>query len=111
MVASFLIIIQSLLTLAHYFDCAAMMTQCEALMLTKVEWAQKESEAAWLFQQHWSWLRFTDRYGLKLWRASCTAVISAADDSMSADAVYNLKQQWSRAVVLEIMHSAEKKKR
>ena len=101
---------ESLLTLAHYFDCGAMTQQCEAVLLTMVEWAGKKQKSAWLRREGVHWLLYADRYKLARWKHACISVIAAADDSVLQEEWYKTaKLQWSIALVTEIMEAGLKR--
>ena len=54
-----------LLALAHYFDCAHMLRQCERIMITQIKWAKRPGiSRAWLVGRCLVMLRYCDRYKL-----------------------------------------------
>ena len=73
---------ESLLTLAYYFDCGAMMHQFEIVMLTKVQWAvlELDDRRQWLEEEFILGLTWADRYRLRQWRLACILVIARVED-------------------------------
>ena len=68
---------ESLLSLAYYFDCATMMKQCEAVMMTKAAYGEANEDSEWLTLQCLDWLEFADCYKLQRWKAACVRIIAA----------------------------------
>ena len=92
----------SLLTLAHYLDCAVMLQQCEAVLLTMAKDCHNR-EREWLGQQCTLWLVLAERYGLKQWKAACIAAIVAVHDTMAESAQYKTEREtWDEALVAEL---------
>ena len=93
---------ESLLTLAHYFDCAQMLQQCEVVLLAQTKFGAEHEEAAWLTSHCLESLQCADRYRLRRWRAECTRVV-AADRSISRTAGYKrAKLTWGTALQAEV---------
>ena len=73
---------ESLLTLAHYLDCAQMMQQCEAVMLTipqKIVDDDDDDESR--LRYCWMMLKEASRHRMDKLKASCLATM-AADRSL-----------------------------
>ena len=97
---------ESLLCLAHYLDCAAMITQCEAVLLTKVAGSGWE-HTLWLATHSVQWLLLCDRYKLDKAKKACIAAIAVeAKHVLDTDAYKLDKQKWDKALVLEVMEAA-----
>ena len=97
---------ESLLTLAHYLDCAAMLRQCEAVMLT----ASSTTDSAWLLTHCWRNLEYASRYKLDKLKA-CHIDIIAADKRMLDREEYKRgKLWWDKALGMEIMEAALKRR-
>ena len=95
---------ENLLALAHYLDCAQLMQQCEAMLLTQVEWADRTGKDMWIARECASFLLDGDRYGLQRWRAACIDSIAAAGDSILQDAVYQeAAETWDEALEAEVV--------
>ena len=98
---------EPLLTLAHYLDCAAMMRQCEAVLLTKV--ARSETQSAptmGLIKSSVLWLQYSDRYHLHRYKRECIAVIAEADKSMLETGQWKrAKSRWDKALVLQVLEA------
>ena len=95
----------SLLTLAHYLDCAAMMKQCEAVLLTKVKGYERITSVQ-LAGKCAMWLQFAHRYNLRQWKAICLHVIAAAESNILLNKDYkSAKAKWDKELVLEILEA------
>ena len=100
---------EALLTLAYYLDCAAMMRQCQAVLLTKVQYAKQSEEGGWLAGQCLEWLPYADRYSLRQWRAECIRIIAMLADhpALPKLAEYRrAKRTWHPALWLEVQAAA-----
>ena len=101
---------ESLLALAHYRDCAAMIAQCEAVLRTKVGWGERNNRA-WLAGTCAHCLLEADRYKLDRWRSTCIQTIATADKSILQNVDYQrARQSWEAALVLEILEARKKSK-
>ena len=89
---------ESLLTLAYYFDCAAMMRQCDAVLLTKVADGEDSEDSTWLTEQCLEWLPYADRYNLHRWKGACCRIIAAHKNVSSLDGYQKARQMWQPAL-------------
>ena len=96
---------ESLLMLAHYFDCEQMLAQCEAVEMTQVEWAHR---ATWPAQQCLRRLHYADRYQLQKWKAACIRAIATSHKSMVEEPLIeeltspSTKPLWDERLVAEV---------
>ena len=97
---------EALLTLAHYFDCADMVGQCEYILSTQVGWAKKAAQTVWLANSCVFWLEYAERYKMEDWRNDCVSAIAGEASIIIASVEYDrAKQQWSNETLIEIMES------
>lgn len=101
---------ESPLTLAHYLDCPAVLKQCEAVMLTQVEWAEKVKQGGWLTDNCLRWLPYADRYSLQRWKQAFIEVIAADRELLQRERYQQAKQEWDRGLLIEIMEALVRSK-
>ena len=92
----------SLLTFAHYLDCAAMMEQCEAVFMSLVGSAGEE-HAEWLLSECLQWVFRADRYHLCKYKAACIEIIAADAQIAEREKYKEAKQLWDTALTREVM--------
>ena len=98
---------ESLLTLAHYLDCGAMMKQCEEMMLTIVEYGERTKQKTWAAGTGASWLLFAERYRLDRVKKMCLAVVAAADKDILQNEKYKrAKLTWDSTLMAEVLEAA-----
>ena len=102
---------ESLLTLAHYFDCAAMMAQCEAVMLSLVKDGKKAKKHEWLSDECLMCLPHILRYHLDKCKTPCVEIIAADEGVLERQAYQAAKQVWDKALLAEIMEALHKANR
>ena len=95
---------ESLLTLARYLDCVQTMQQCEAVILTKVNWAHEHRSAAmWLFVDCLLWLPYADRY---MDNKLCIDVIAGADRGMfERQELREAEEEWDAELWAEVVEA------
>ena len=87
-----------------------MMRHCEAVLLTTVDWAEREDEGFWLAKRCAFWLSYADRYSLREWKAACVLFIAAADEKLLKSAEFvKAKGQWDNALLMEIVDAGLKR--
>ena len=97
---------ESLLTLAHYLDCAQMMQQCEAAMMTAAH--VDDENYSWLVPHCWSSLQYSSRYKLEKAKAFHIATIPADDDLLETEEYKDGKLWMDNALVVELMDAVLK---
>ena len=97
---------EALLTLAHGLECAAMKAQCEALLLTRIQWGRKMRSRTWTVDGCLSWLPYAVDYGLHDLRRECIQVIAADRRLAERPAFHRHCQWWSKALLVEILLAA-----
>ena len=97
---------ESLLTLAHYFDCAAMMAQCEIILLKQLEYGERTGDHVWLVEVCFLWLPVADRYRLSKQRKACIHVLAADRGLLQRKEYQRAKQTWDRSLMADLMEAA-----
>lgn len=101
---------EALLTLALYFDITAIMQQSEAVMLTMLQHGER-TDSQWLARQCVSWVLPAELYKLQKWKKACIKCIAAeAKHVLQSDEYKISKQQWDKALVLEVLEAAVRSK-
>ena len=97
---------KSLLAIAYYLDCAAVMAQCEAVLMTMVEWGKKSKDSEWIVTKSWFWLQHAARYKLVRAKGAFIRVIAADKGLLENERYKQAKQQWDKALLMEMMEGA-----
>ena len=99
---------ESLLTLAHYFDCAAMMAQCEAVLLTEVEWNLKRKSSSYTVSQCVKWLQCADVYQLTMLKKAYIRLMAADKDLLEREEYEEEKKRWDKGLVMQVLEARVK---
>ena len=101
----FLLYSESLLTLAHYPDCAAMMKHCEAVLLSEVEWKKKRG---WAVEVCIKWLQTADLYHLARLKKAYIANMAADKGLIEREEYRTAKKEWSKELLAEVLEARVK---
>ena len=82
---------ESPITLGYYFDCAALMAQCEAVMLTA--------------GNSWCWLLFCHHYRLDRAKKDFIERIVDVSGLLKSEQYKRAKQNWDKELVLELVEA------
>ena len=97
---------EALLTLAHYFDCAAIMAQCEAVLTKQVECAKQVKRfSVALVEMCFDLLQDADIYHLAHCKKACIEVIAADKGVLERDAYKELKRSGNRSLLVEAIQA------
>ena len=92
---------ESLLTLAYYLDCAAMMAQCETVLMTQVEEGKDDIE--WLISESLRSLKCADRYHLSKYKKACIEVFAADPRLLDREEYEKVRETWDKALMEEVI--------
>ena len=93
-----IILNEALLTLAHYLDCAAMMRQCEAVILTDVEYGSVTDCLLWL--------PLCEQYHLEKAKQAVIDIVAADNELLEKKEFKEAKQKLDKGLVIEILERA-----